>query len=152
MQQKVDQIPAYEDTGVKFQGKYKTQISGNAYELKGQQKIMRALQFTNALSSSNFPLNIKKKFILTGLLIQWDIAAKKPTEYFYLADYDGSSYKLTKNFQFYFGIQASGSLFFDFSSSPIEFNNGIGWGLGLFPSLNAGDYCNYCFFGFEEQI
>jgi len=91
---------------------------------------------------------------MTGLLVQWSLAAAIPTEYFYLADYNTTTtfYSLNKSFSFYFGIQAAGSIFFDFSAAPIEFDNKMAWGVGIFPSLAAGDHVNYCVLGFEEQL
>lgn len=94
-----------------------------------------------------------KRFFLTGLLIQWSLAAAVPTQFIWLGDAQGSGvYSLNKGFSHYFGISTSGSIFLDFSSSPIEFNNKIGWGIGMFPALALGNYCSYCAFGFEEIL
>lgn len=153
IENKIAQIPAYEDSGVRYQGKYKTQTSGNSYELKGQGKILTTGKFSSTNSADNYALSSQKKFFMTGLWIQWALAAAVPAQKLYLADYDTdlASYKITKGFEFFCGIQASGSIFFDFSSAPIEFSNRMAWGLGVFPGLAATDYINYGVIGFEEQ-
>lgn len=56
-EQKVNQIPNYEDRSVKFQGKYKVQKSQYEYELKGQESTSVAFDFEGMLPAATYTVN-----------------------------------------------------------------------------------------------
>lgn len=70
------QIPAYEDKGVRYQGKYKVQTGNNSYELRGQIPFQIQLGEKHSggvgpMSTLSADIPTGKQFVITSISIQY---------------------------------------------------------------------------------
>lgn len=70
------QIPQYEDSSVRYQGKYKIQTGQNEYELRGQIPFQIQLGETHTggvgpMSSLSYDIPVGKKFIITSISLSF---------------------------------------------------------------------------------
>jgi hypothetical protein len=153
IEQKVENIPNYEDSGVKYQGKYKTQQTQNKYELRAQQTRFYVLGIsTGAFGSTIFARSRPElKFFCTKMIISH---AGRSTSSFafgqiHLADVKGAS--ASTRF-YYYPTAATGefNIELNFSDCPRLFE---GDSFDLYTQYNfpAGEFLIIQLFGWEEQ-
>lgn len=146
--QKVLEIPRYEDSGIRFQGKYKTQKGLNEYELKGQQTRFYALPATAAgLNSFTRENKNTTVFYCTKIIVQYQgKAVIGPTVYDTLYDYVNGSYNLRF---LYWPVVAAESIVYDFTDCPRKFQGDF-----VMDKATAGgtDTTVILLFGWEEQL
>lgn len=147
IEQKVQEIPRYEDSGIKFQGKFKVQTGQNSYELKGQQTRFYIFG-ANALGDTTFTRENKSStvFHCTKIMIQNHAAGS-----FGLSDYQtlSDNYNGNQELRFaFFNNVASESVVFDCSDCPRKF-------YGDFTvqrhSAGGAEFIIFHLYGWEEQ-
>jgi len=151
VEQKIQEIPRYEDSGVKYQGKYKTQQSQNTYELRAQQTRFTAFGIQNTGGVFDFswvrPRN-DLKFYCTKMIIHFrNMSTFGVTNYIELSDLKGTTY--SPRF-FFFPTEASGVLVIDFTDSPRTFE-GTHFAIRLLAGLGLTEFIAFNLFGWEEQ-
>jgi hypothetical protein len=151
IEQKVEQIPAYEDSGVKYQGKFKTQQSQNTFELRAQ--VTRFTTFGVQNTGGTFDFTFARprsdlKFFCTKMIVHFrNMSTFGIINYIELSDYNGTTY--SPRFYF-FPTEASGTLVIDFSDSPRRFE-GTFFAIRLLASLGVSEFIAFNLFGWEEQ-
>lgn len=150
IEQKISQIPPYEDRGVKYQGKYKSQQSENTYELKTQ--TTRFYNIVGKLAAGS-NLNARSpnttRFYCTKIIIQHRKASTFGTlAYIQVSDVKGTtaSSRLT-----YFPTKEEPEMMvLDFSDSPREF---LGEQIDIYSSygMAADEFVSISLYGWEEQ-
>lgn len=151
VEQKVEQIPAYEDSGVKYQGKFKTQQSQNTFELRAQ--VTRFTTFGVQNTGGTFDFTFARprsdlKFFCTKMIVHFrNMSTFGISNYIELSDYNGVTY--SPRFYF-FPTEASGALVIDFSDSPRRFE-GNSFAIRLLASLGLSEFIAFNLFGWEEQ-
>ena len=144
----IAQIPAYEDSGIKFQGKYKAQISANNFEIKAQQTRFYCLSAT-AIGNTVFTRQNKPttRFYCTKMIVQsYGKAAFGVTSYDTLSDLTNGVYSL----KFALWLTAAAQdLVIDFSDSPRLFTGDF-----VINKCSAGgaEFTTFTLYGWEEQI
>lgn len=150
-QQTIQQIPPYEDRGVKFQGKYKTQQTETRYELKAQETRFYTLGIANGAFGSNlFPRSRPQtRFICTKVIIQMH---DTNTHSLSLAQFRVADVKGTNGSTrfYFFPVEAAGVYTLDFTDSPRVFE-GEQFDLYCQWSLGATEFIVVSLFGWEEQ-
>lgn len=151
IEKKVAQIPPYEDSGIKFQGKFKTQQTSDTYELRAQETRFYTfgLQNTGAVFDFTFArARPDLKFFCTKMIVHfYNMSTFGISNYIQLADFKGSTY--TPRFYFY-PTDVSGALVIDFSDCPRRFE-GTHFAIRLLASLGATEFIAFSLFGWEEQ-
>ena len=146
-EQKVAQIPAYEDSGVKFQGKYKTQQGLSTYELKGQQTRWYHL-VASAIGVTTFTRQNKDttKFFCTKIIVSsYGKAGFGTIWYDTLADV--VSGQASVKFVFH-PTAAAQSVVFDLSDSPRLFEGDFAIDKYM---AGGAEFTAITLFGWEEQ-
>jgi len=151
IEEQVSQIPAYEDSGVKFQGKFKVQKTLKEYELKSQETRFNVLQHFGALAGSITLFTRSRpqtKYYVTKMIVQFrNISSFSATDYFLLSDFKGN----IANPRFYFvPNETTGSLVLDFSDCPRKFE-GEYFGIRSPYNMAVGEFIVFSLFGWEEQ-
>lgn len=153
VEQKLAEIPNYEDRGIKYQGKYKTQQTENRYELKAQEPRFYTLGIgTGAFGSNLFTRSRPQtRFYCTKMIIQH---AGRSTSSLTLGQIRLSDVKSgnASTRLYYYPTAASGdaSLIIDFSDSPREFT-GDQFDIYTQYGFAAGEFLVISLFGWEEQ-
>lgn len=153
VEQKLAEIPAYEDRGVRYQGKYKTQQTETRYELKAQETRFYVLGITTgAFGSTLFPRSRPQtRFYCTKMIISH---AGRSTSSFGLGQIrlaDVKNGSASTRF-YYYPLTASGEFNaqYDFSDSPRLFE-GDNFDLYTQYGFGAGEFLIIQLFGWEEQ-
>ena len=151
VEQKIQEIPSYEDSGVKYQGKFKTQQSGNTYELRGQvtRWVAFGLQNTGAVFDFDFTrARNELKFFCKKMIIYYhNMSTFGISNYITLSDVKGA----VRDVRFvFFPTVTSGHLVVDFEDSPRVFE-GTDFGIELLASLGLTEFIAFELFGWEEQ-
>lgn len=151
IEKKVQQVPAYEDSGVKFQGKFKTQQTSDTYELRGQETRFNTMGIQNTGAVFDFTFARARpdlKFFCTKMVIHFrNMSTFGLSNYIELADFKGGIY--APRFYFY-PTEVSGALVIDFSDSPRKFE-GTHFAIRLLAGLGATEFIVFNLFGWEEQ-
>lgn len=153
IEQKVQEIPRYEDSGVKFQGKYKTQQAQNTYELRAQETRFYTIGISNGAFMSNIFARSRPqtRFYCTKMFIQHcgRSTASLALGQIKLSDVKNSS--ASTRFV-YFPTAAAGdfNIELDFSDSPRKFE-GDSFDLYTQYSFAAAEFLVISLFGWEEQ-
>jgi len=149
IEQKINLIPPYEDSGVKYQGKYKTQIGNDTYELKGQLTRFNGYG-TNAMVAGVtefFPrTRPQTKFFCTRMIIMWHAMTSHNLESISLGDSIGGNVEL--KYVFYPNVD-DGQQILDFSDCPRLYT---GDNFSILSSVNTGTgWVTVMLYGWEEQ-
>jgi hypothetical protein len=150
IQEQVSQIPAYEDSGIKYQGKFKVQKGLKEYELKRQETRFYSFAVgTNAAGTTVFTRPRETtKFYATKCLVQYyNFGVFAVGNYFTFGDRKNSVN--TQRF-YYFPVQASGEFFIDFSDCPRKFEGDQVF-ITCPAALGANSFIVFHIFGWEEQ-
>lgn len=151
VEQKITEIPPYEDSGVKYQGKFKTQQTQDRYELRGQVTRFNAFGIQNTGAVFDFTFTRPRndlKFFCTKMIIHFrNMSTFGISNYIELSDYRAGVY--SPRF-FFFPTEASGALVLDFTDSPRLFE-GTDFAIRLLSSLGATEFIAFNLFGWEEQ-
>lgn len=153
IEQKVEAIPNYEDSGVKYQGKYKTQQAQNKYELRAQQTRFYVLGIGAAAFGSNLFARSRPelKFYCTKMILSHAgrSVASLALGQIHLADVKGAS--ASTRF-YYYPTAAAGdfNIELDFSDAPRLFE-GENFDLYTQYGFAAGEFLVIQLFGWEEQ-
>lgn len=151
IEKKVEQVPAYEDSGVKYQSKFKTQQTSNTYELRAQETrfYVFGLQNTGIVFDFTFPrARPDLKFFCTRMVVNfYGMSTFGVSNYIQLADYKAGTY--TPRYYFY-PTTTSGALVLDFTDCPRKFE-GTDFAIRLLASLGAAEFIAFSLFGWEEQ-
>jgi len=151
-QQTINQIPTYEDRGVKYQGKYKIQQTESRYELKAQETRFYTLGIgAGAPGSHLFPRDRPQtKFYCTKMIIQhhgpttFSLALARIS----LADVIGTNGSIKF---YYFPIHTEpDTIIIDFRDSPRKFE-GEQFDLYTQYGFGAAEFLVIQLFGWEEQ-
>jgi len=151
----IQQIPAYEDSGVRYQGKYKKQISQKEYSLKNQNIKQYMLTIWSGGFLSTVTRTTGKRFFCTGAYIQsttnlFGAAIQKQ-----LLLYDGNY--LTDGRIVWADMKPSAALSFEVFltfNTPLEFNAKSNV-INLTSSYNysgVSEAATVILYGFEEEI
>lgn len=145
VESKINQIPPYEDSGVKFRGKYKIQKSQNEFELKSQATRFYSCLIPTGSAAGNysFPKSVLR-FYATTMLLQVNCNTS-PTE---IIIYDGST--ANPKFRGYF-LSGEKNIVINFEGSPREFSGG-----NIIISIDSAlagltNFVNVLMYGFDEQ-
>lgn len=147
----IKSIPNYEDSGVKFQGKYKVQTSGDGYEIKGQETRFYVLQIPSGsfgnVTIPRTPTNTN--FYCTKAVIMHRGASTFSLGFgqMHLADVKGST--ATQKF-YYWPVQENQNLVLDFTDCPRKFE-GENFNWYCQANLAGTEYIVVQLFGWEEQ-
>ena len=152
VEQKVQQIPNYEDSGVKYQGKFKTQQTGDTYELRGQRTRFYTIGSNSAGAGPHLSnrTNPNTKFYCTKIIIQVRNMSTFSWGFnqIHIADVSPAG---SASIKFYFfPVEANGVYVFDLSDSPREFT-GDRFDLWHQFGFGAGEWMYIHLFGWEEQ-
>lgn len=150
VEQKISQIPPYEDKGVKYQGKYKSQQSENTFELKTQTTRYYTIGGRLNAGSNLFTRSpATTKFYCTKMIIQYG----NPSTWGNLAYIQVSDVKnsiATAQFTFWSIKNEPEPLVIDFSDSPrlfegtqIDLNSSFGFAIN--------EFIHFSLYGWEEQ-
>lgn len=150
--QKINLVPPYEDSGVKYQGKFKTQKGIDTYELKTQVTRFNIFSASGiaagGVSTSSRPRS-DLKFYCTKMIFQWHtLSTHASNQYITLSDRNGTNDSL--RFAFFPNID-DGNIVIDFSDCPRLFE-GTDFSVTstfLFP---AGAFVVFSLYGWEEQV
>jgi len=151
IEQQVQQIPAYEDRGVKYQGKYKTQQSSSSYELRSQ-----TTRFTNmiaaGLAAGATVTNVRPRndlrFYCTKMVISWHaFTAHTPTDFLLLYDRKGTANDLRYAF---FPVTDDGYQVINFTDCPRSFL-GTDFAITSTFLMGATAFAVIAMYGWEEQ-
>lgn len=152
IEQKVLQIPNYEDSGVQFQGKYKTQVSLDKYELKAQVPKYYFKSTTGAetgfITRDNASTSV---FFIKQIIISYYYALNTTAQEFNIYnDYQGAG-GINPQFQITLPRKAGvGDLIVINLEVPIKISsNVIGYDAGS--SAGVNDWLNFTLLGWEEQ-
>lgn len=147
-EQKVEQIPTYEDSGIKYQGKYKTLQAQNSYSLKNQQTRFYALG-TAALGLTTFTRANKENtiFYCTKAVVYLFASTTGINNYDTLFDVVGA----VNSPRAYFWGTGVGTFvqIFDFTDCPRQFKGDFGINK---TTSGATNFTIMELFGWEEQI
>ncbi len=148
IEQKIPSIPAYEDAGVKFQGKYKIARSNSEYELRNQQRAIYNAKITDVTVVVPWTINRtpNTKFYCVYVIVE----TNSPMAYLDIYDgqYNTNNAKIYLKMPVVVGTRYDKNI--DFSSVPLQFNDAIQiYQVGLWA---VGDYLTITFYGWEEQI
>lgn len=151
IQEQVQQIPNYEDAGVKYQGKFKVKKAQNEYELKSQETRFNVLILSGAAAGSTTTYTRSRpqtKYYCTKMMVQFrNVSAFGATSYFILSDVKGTSASPV----FYFvPNETTGTIVLDFSDSPRLFE-GNQFGIYSPYGMALGEYFVFNLYGWEEQ-
>jgi len=151
VEQKIQEIPPYEDSGVKYQGKFKTQQSGNTYELRGQVTRWVAVGVQNTGGTFDFTFTRARnelKFFATKLIVYFrNMSTFGISNYIELTDVKGTQHDTRFVF---FPTETSGHQEVNFEDSPRVFE-GDSIGIRLLASLGLTEFIAFELFGWEEQ-
>lgn len=152
VEQKITQIPPYEDSGVKYQGKFKTQQTQDTYELRGQRTRFYTLGISNGAFGSNLfnRTNPTTKFYCTKIILNvHDISTfSLALGRLHLADVTPAG---SASIRFYFfPVEANGVYVFDFADCPRLFE-GDRFDFYTQFSFGATEFATISLFGWEEQ-
>lgn len=151
VEQRLAEIPPYEDRGVKYQGKYKIQQTETRYELKAQQ--YKQYYQANAAGTTDYIARDnpdKVIFCCSRIILTWYWAANATAEPFNLYDgyYIGG---VSPQLQMTVSRAERGKTLIIDLPVPIRFTaDRIGFDCGNGGA--AGDYMNFTLLGWEEQI
>jgi len=151
VEQKIQEIPRYEDSGVKYQGKFKTQQSQNTYELRAQVTRFNAMAIQNTGATFDFLFTRPRsdlKFYCTKMIVHYrNMSTFGSSVYIELSDYKGGVYSPR---YYFWPVEASGNLVIDFTDSPRAFE-GTSFAIRLLASLGATEFIAFNLYGWEEQ-
>ena len=151
--EKIEQIPAYEDTGVRYQGKYKKQVTQKEYSLKNQIPIRYAFTIWSGGASQNITRTANRKFFCTSIYVQIQAAAPFDKQ---LILYDGSYLTSTRALWARDTVAGTATyldLYLTFPT-PLEFRSSDNT-IGLASSYSYGaasERVTIFLYGFEEEI
>ncbi len=146
----IKSIPPYEDSGVKFQGKYKVQTSGDGFELKRQETRFYVLQIpSGSFGNVTFPRSPSNTtFYCTKAIIMHRGASTFSLGFaqFHLADVNGTT--ATQKL-YYWPVETNQNLVLDFTDCPRKFT---GQNFNWYCQTNLGgtEYIIVQLFGWEE--
>jgi hypothetical protein len=153
VEKNINSVPSYEDSGVKYQGKFKTQQTSDKYELRSQETRF----FTLGIGAGAFGSNVftrarpQTKFFCTKMIIQhaFRTTSSLALGQIRLADVKNSA--ATTKF-YYYPTAASGeaTLVVDFSDSPRGFE-GDSFDIYTQYAFGANEFLIISLFGWEEQ-
>lgn len=143
-EQQVQQIPNYEDQGVKYQGKYKTQQSQNTYELRAQRPRFynMLLRNTGAVFDFTFPLVKPQTFYGKVIVLSWYVGSS-PYE---ITIYDDVA--ANPRFRIYLPL-GSGTLVIPCDDCPRSFA-GTNILVSITASLAGAEFVNISLLGWDE--
>lgn len=154
VEQKVQEIPHYEDSGVKYQSKYKIQQTETRYELRGQRTRWTLLALDNtAFGSTLFdrPNYATSRFYCTKLIFTFHAASVHSISLgqMHVADVNAAGNASIRWVQF--PVETDGVYIYDFSDSPREFT-GRYFDFYTQFSLDPTEFYTVLLFGWEEQL
>lgn len=145
----ISQVPTFEESGIKYQGKYKTDKGNGLFELRTQMTRFYALGIANGAFGSTITARTGKRFYCTKAFVQW--CGMSGFSYtlnrIHLADVKNSNAEI----RFYFWpTTAAGETTLDFTDSPRLFE-GDSFDFYTQASLGAGQFIVIQLFGWEEE-
>ena len=150
--EKIEQIPQYEDSGVKYQGKYKIQKSANTWELKAQESRWYGLFAANSPSTNTqIPRAANTlKFYCTRIIVYFWSNAVTPnfTSNAYTIEDDVNGQSAIKFL--FFPTQTVQNITFDFTDSPRKFE-GQNFNIYQFAGCPATGHIYFLLYGWLEQ-
>lgn len=153
IEQKINQIPPYNDSGITYEGKYKIQKTADTYELKGQQTRFIACNLQNYAAGSVVLFaraNATSKFYCTHILVDYkDMSTFGSSNYFQVADVKLGSSNNPLRFVF-FPTDTTGHLFIDLSHSPRLFQQDY-VAIVVPHNMGVNEFIVFSLFGWEEQ-
>ena len=147
VEQKIQEIPRYEDSGVKYQGKYKTQQSQNTYELKAQQTRWYHL-VASAIGVTTFTRANKDttRFFCTKIVVtSYGKAGFGTIWYDTLADVVSGIASVKFVFQ---PVQAAQVIEIDLSDCPRQFDGDFAIDKYM---AGGAEFTGFTLYGWEEQ-
>lgn len=139
----IELIPPYEDSGVKYQGKYKIKIDGNNYDVKSQSKWFVTGQLNSSVQNKSFTLTSKKTFV-TSLIYGGN---NNLWNSLYICDNQTFGYQPKCRI----GISETPTTIQIQFNPPIDILSGY-LSIGVDSPISAGDVTNFTIWGFQESI
>lgn len=152
IEQKVSQIPAYEDSGVKYQGKFKTQQNQNSYELRGQTTRFYTLGLGAGAPGSHLLARARPqtKFFCTKMIIEHANPSVISLALGQISIADVKNSVASTKFYYYPFTAAPQLMVLDFTDSPRMFE-GDNFDIYTQYGLGAAEFLVISLFGWEEQ-
>lgn len=151
VQSKISQIPPYEDSGVLYRGKFKTQQSSSEYELKGQQPKYFYQATNGATTGFITRSNTVSIFYCSAIVLTWFYGAGTTAQPFNLYDGYFGIGGISPQFQMTVPRKDEGGILVINLPVPLKFaDSQIGFDAGS--GAAGGDYMNFTLLGWEEQI
>lgn len=152
VQQTIQQIPPYEDSGVRYQGKYKIQQTETRYELKAQETRFYTLgigggSFGSTLFSRSRP---QTRFYCTKMIIQHRAPSFFSMTLGQIRISDVKGTNGSARFYYYPTKENPEPIVLDFSDCPRKFE-GDSFDVYTQYSFAAGEFLIVSLFGWEEQ-
>jgi hypothetical protein len=148
----INTIPNYEDSGVKFQGKYKTQQTGDKYELRTQSQrgynfAIQGPGVAGDIVTVSRPYN-NLRFFSKQILVQWNNSATTFSDYFILGDIKNGVFT---NKLYIFTPTAAGSVMINLDDHPRMFE-GDTLGIKANNAVAANFWIFFGIYGWEQEF
>lgn len=157
VQESLNQIPAYSDSGVKYEGKFKKQTGNYEYQVKNQAKFYIENNYTGGGTGEDYLYCGNKKIFLTGISYSYRFTNVNNSNgaVIQLSSDDAGTSVTTTKFWLRFPL-STGAGFIDYSSAPVEINPTKDYPYLQFILINmlsaAADVITVQWFGFSEEI